>query len=450
MTTKVTRFGTVLCLMLCWTTGVFAQTPAKRLSLEQAVQMGVEHNLTLAAARQTQQASKWGVRKAYSNWLPTVEINSGYTRLDGETVRRANIFTEIGKSFPGVDPKDIRPAAYKNAYSTSLTVIQPLYNSGAEYSSIRLSKAAHRASKYSLEDTKQEVIVKVKRAYFNILKAQELLNLMEESVESTRRHLVNVRRMLEVGSRSKADVLRWEVQLVQDEGNMLEAENHLAIAIAALNEAMGMELEENYELLPISEGSPREGSLFQDQIVEIVQDHPAMRAMKANVSLQRAQVRLAQGSFQPKVNLVYSYGWEKDDDIRLDGDRTWTTSVQVSFPLFNGFGNYSAVRKAKAELRKTEESAKGIQKGMELQAKSAWLNLKAAQTRIGIARKGVELGEENLRVVKNMYDAGLASNIDFIDAQLARNGVRVSAINALYDFYIAQAELERALGLGTK
>ena len=108
------------------------------------------------------------------------------------------------------------------------------------------------------------------------------------------------------------------------------------------------------------------------------------------------------------------------------------------------------MRKAKAELRKTEESAKGIQKGMELQAKSAWLNLKAAQTRIGIARKGVELGEENLRVVKNMYDAGLASNIDFIDAQLARNGVRVSAINALYDFCIAEAELERTLGVENK
>ncbi|MCK4590394.1 MAG: TolC family protein, partial [Candidatus Latescibacteria bacterium] len=79
--------------------GVFAQTPAKKLSLEQAVQIGVEHNLTLRAARQAQEASKWAVRKAYSNWFPKVEINSGYARLDDETVRRANIFTEIGKLF---------------------------------------------------------------------------------------------------------------------------------------------------------------------------------------------------------------------------------------------------------------------------------------------------------------------------------------------------------------
>lgn len=450
MTTKHRSIGAVLCLTLCWATGVFAQTTAKKLSLEQSVRIGVEHNLTLRAARQDLEASKWEVRKTYSNWLPKVEINSGYSRLDDETVRRANIFTEIGKSFPGVDPKDIRQAAYKKTYSTSLTVIQPIYNGGAEYSSIRLSRAAHKANRYSLEDTKQEVILEVKRAYFNVLKAQELLNLMKESAKSTRRHLANVRRMLEVGSRSKTDVLRWEVQLAQDEGNVVEAENHLAIAKAALNEAIGVGLEESYELIPIAEKNPRENNVSQDQIVDFVRAHPAVKAMRANVDLQRAQVRLAQGGFQPKVNFAFSYGWEQDDDLRLDGDETWSASVQVSFPLFNSFGNYSGVREAKAELRRTEESAKGVQRGMELKATSAWLNLKAARTRIKIARKGTEQAEENLRIVRNMYEVGLVSNIDLIDAQLASNGAQVSVINALYDFYIAEAELGRALGRGNK
>jgi outer membrane protein TolC len=121
-------------------------------------------------------------------------------------------------------------------------------------------------------------------------------------------------------------------------------------------------------------------------------------------------------------------------------------SVQAHFPIFNSFGDYAAVRKAKAQKRKTEMTAERVRKGILLQATSASLNLKAAKTRIKIARKGVEQAEENLRIVQNMYDVGTLSNMDLIDTQLARNGTRANLINAVYDYYIAEAELERASG----
>ena len=444
MATKLMKLVALLCLTHCWATGAFAQTTNKRLSLEQAVRIGVEHNLTLKAARQDLEASEWGLRQAYSNWLPKVEVAGGYTRLDDETVRRANVFVDMGRQM-GIDPSDLKPAAYRESYSTNVTVIQPIYNGGAEWSGIRMACAGRKISRYALQDAEQETTLRIKRAYFNALKTQERCALAKEATASTEQHLTQVRRRLEVGSGNRADVLRWEVQLAQDQGNAVEAENGLAISKAALNEAMGVALEESYELAPVSMDEMEEGGT-DDPMAPSAAAHPSVRTMQASVDLQQANVRMAQSGFQPKVNMAYNRSWEQDDTIQLDGDKTWSVSIQAHFPIFNSFGDYAGVRKAKAQKRKTEMTAERVRKGILLQVTSASLNVTAARTRIKIARKGVEQAEENLRIVQNMYDVGTLSNMDLIDTQLARNGARANLINAVYDYYIAEAELERALG----
>ena len=149
---------------------------------------------------------------------------------------------------------------------------------------------------------------------------------------------------------------------------------------------------------------------------------------------------------QPKINFAYTYSWEQDDDLRPDGDKTWSASVQVNLPIFSSFGNYTEVKKAKADLRKAQARVREVEQGIYVQATRAALNVKAARTRIGIARKAVEQAEENLRIVQSMYEVGTVSNMDFMDAQLAHTGARITAINALYDVHIAEAELARALG----
>ena len=452
MRARYVHLGSMVCLMICWGTAASGQAMPKTLSLEQAVRIGLEANPTLKAARQDVEGAKWGLREAYTNWLPKVDLSSGYTRLDAETARRANVFVDIGRELgrqfggPDFNPDDIKPAVYRDAYSTSVTVVQPIYNGGAEWSGIRLAKAARRMSHHALRDTELETTLKIKRTYFSVLKAQEMVELAREAATSTGQHLESARRMLEVGSRNRADVLRWEVQLAQDRGNVVDAENGLALARAVLNEAMGMALENEYELISIPTGEIEEESVPEAEIDQYIALHPSVQAMRANVDLQQAQVRLAQGGFQPRVNFAYNYSWEQDNDIQLDGDKTWTVGVQVNMPIFHSFGNYSGVRKAKANLHKAEATVEGVRRSMMLQARSASLNLTAAQTRVGIARKAVEQAEENLRIVENMYNVGSLANIDFIDAQLARNSARANRINAVYDCYIAEATLERALG----
>jgi len=85
-----------------------------------------------------------------------------------------------------------------------------------------------------------------------------------------------------------------------------------------------------------------------------------------------------------------------------------------------------------------------------MQLTNASLNVKSALKKVKIAQKAVEQAEENLRIIENKYEVGMASNVEVIDVQVAYTGAKANAINALYDFYIARGELEKSMGtIGT-
>jgi len=423
------------------------------ISLQKAIRTALRHNPELSAARHDLEAASWRVRKSYLDLLPKVDMDFGYTRLDNATVRRANIFVPVGRELvrqfaPDQDPDDIRPGAWEDNYGTTITVVQPIYNGGAGWASVSLAQAMEVASRHSLEETRQDVILRTKRAYFDVLKAQEMVALMREALKSTQEHLESARKMLKAGMRSRADVLRWEVKLAGDECNLVRAENALAIARAALKEVMGVSFETEFDLVPVGGGAAELEESLKELIDTALRFHPGIKAMEANVDAQRAGVRLAWAGFQPKINFVYSYGWERNNTLALDGYTNWSAAVTVSFPIFHSFSEYANLRKARSDLKRLEAMKESLKRGIAVQVTGASLKVRSALHRLKIAQKGVDYAEENLKVVTNKYKVGVASNMDFIDAQVAYTQAKADRINALYDYYIAKAELERAIGGG--
>ena len=423
----------------------------RTVSLKQAIEIALQDNPSLLAARHDLQAASWGVKKSYLDLLPKVDVDFDYTRLDEATVRRANVFVPVGRELirqfaPDQDLNDIRPGAWEDNYGTTITVVQPIYNGGARWASVSLAQAVEMGSRYSLEERKQDVILDTKKAYFNVLKAQEMVALMREALQSTREHLESARKMLKAGMRSRADVLRWEVKLAGDEGNLVRSENTLAIAQAALKEVMGVSFEEEFDLLPVAEEPIKTEGTLAKQVDTAFRFHPGIKVMEANVDAQRAGVRLAWAGFQPKINFVYSYGWEKNNTMALDSYTNWSAAVTVGFPIFHSFSEYANLRKAKSDLKRLEAMKESLKRGIAVQVTGASLNVKSALQRLKITQKGVDYATEHLKVVTNKYKVGMASNIDFIDAQVAYTQAKADKIYALYDYYIAKAELERAMG----
>jgi outer membrane protein TolC len=182
---------------------------------------------------------------AVTNFLPKVSLSGSVTRIDPASERRANAAIDFIKAaagmmgIPNEALAEIKPFAYRDTYGADITVVQPIYNGGAELVGLSAANAMEDRSISALEDTEQDVVARVKTAYYNVLKANELVALSRDAVARTKRHLEMTNRRAGLGMRTRTDVLRWEVQLASDEGNAIQAENGLAATRLALNEAMG-------------------------------------------------------------------------------------------------------------------------------------------------------------------------------------------------------------------
>ncbi len=439
------------------------------LTLDRAVATALEQNQALRAAAFDRDAGDWGKLNAITNFLPKVELSGGLIRIDPASERRANAAVDFIKAAAGTlgvpqeALSEIKPFAYRNTYATDITVVQPIYNGGAEIVGLNAANAAQDKSLYAYQDTEQDVVASVKVAYFTALKAEGLVALAQEAVARTKRHLDVTNRRADMGMRTRTDVLRWEVQLASDEGNLVNSENGLELARLQLNNAMGVDMNSRFVLeRPLEADSGFAGVMVpaagNEEVAATVtgvdpvssrkflEAHPSMMTMQANLRLADAGVEQAWINFKPSVNMAFQYGWEKNDTPELDGIAPWAIALQVRWPIFNSFGDYTKLQKAKAEYHRTETQVESFRRGLLMQATGAELNLRSAVKRTEITRKGQMEALDVLNAITRRYETGGASNVDLIDVQTAYTSARASFITALYDRRIAEVQLARALG----
>ena len=170
----------------------------KTITLQQAIEIALESNTALEAARQRLKASGYKVKKSRLDLLPKADLKFTYSRLDPATVRRGNVFVDVGRSlvenFGAGDPNDIRPGAYGNNFATTFQVVQPIYNGGANWAAMSLARSQEESSEQNYEDTRQNLILQVKNRYLVVLQTRELVNLARKSLESSQQHLRNAKR----------------------------------------------------------------------------------------------------------------------------------------------------------------------------------------------------------------------------------------------------------------
>ncbi len=449
-----------MAILGLWSAAAAAQ---ETLPLNKAVATALDQNRMLQSAAHDVTASHWGKWNAVSNFLPRVDVGAGVTRIDPETERRANAAVDFIKAVAGplgIPPgllADLKPFAYRDTYSTDLTVVQPIYNGGAEIVGLSAAGTLEEKSESAFQDAEQDVIARAKIAYYTVLKAQELVALTREAAERNHRYLEMTRRRAAIGQRTQTDVLRWEVQYASSQGAVITGENGLSMARVQLNEVMGVDLDREFTLVPVSHpdsglvpasvdpasaDSPGQSPLDPG----FVDSHPSMKVMEANLRLADVNIDQSWVNFKPRINAAFQYGWERNNTVALDGIRPWAISLSVSFPLFNGFGDFTNLEKARYEYKRTEAQVEGFRRGLLMAATNARLTLRAARQRMETAQKAQEQALEVLNSLTRRYETGGASNVDLIDVQTAFTSARTDYIVAWYDLLIADTQLARATG----
>jgi len=145
----------------------------------------------------------------------------------------------------------------------------------------------------------------------------------------------------------------------------------------------------------------------------------------------------------PQVALAGGYGYQENDYLVDEGQ--WSLTLGLQWNLFDGgVSNHKAnaiVRQANA----LQEQYRDFSSIISLQVRQAWLDLQETQKRIQVTSKAIAQAEENLKVSKNRYSSGLATNTEVLDAESLRSKSQYNHANARYDRMLAILRLKRTI-----
>lgn len=435
---------------------VAASGEPRRISLDEAVRMALKENYALKSSRYDLSARRWGLRNAVTQFLPRVTFSTVFSRVDEITFRNQNAPIEFVRQ---LDPSIDIPLIPRNSYSSDVTITQPIYNGGSLWANLSVARNRRNASKHVHTESRLNTILETKQAYFDVLRAEDMLDIWETSADLSERYYTKAQRKKSLGMASDAEVLRWQLQHAEDNANLIQAENNVALAHAAFNRAVGADPLAEFELDRISEDEIMRGvddmrpqlEAALDRITdrwstEALTNSPALKSMRSATAVSRALYRQTYSLFQPSLNFSYSYMWETDDDLRLDGLETWRANVVLSFPIFSSFGDYASLREARDDLKSSEASEVDFEKTILLQVVSMASKLRAALKQVDAAKINRELARENAQLVEAKFEQGMIDNLNLIDARVARTTSESRFVSAIYSFLIAQAELDKLLG----
>lgn len=409
------------------------------MNLEEAIDYGLQHRPDILAAEAELNSAVHSSTAAHLWFLP--QISGKAILQDNEDVQTMEI--------PGMGAITIG-SEYNLVYgiSTSVPLYIPQAIAGAGTASI-----AEEMVRHQFNSLKQDAIVQISRAFYGILLARQMLETAEEALALAEEGYGIAVFRYDAGTISRFELLQSEVAMKNRIPDVLGASNALDNAMAAFTIAIGMnEIAfidiEGTLLIPFDLPLP---TTLEDALLLQSEFNPAVMTANEMIEMGDSQVDMATSQFLPSLVFQMDYNFMASrDDMEFtsdDFDRSWTNSIALQIPLFNGFQNISGLNSARAERISLMEQVRGIRQGIELQLVQAWNNRIDAQERADATVSTIELAEEATEIAVVSFNAGAVTQLDLDQANLNLTSAHSNHLSSLYSLRMAEVELARAIGI---
>lgn len=387
------------------------------LTLKDSIAIALKENSSITIAESDKERAEWGVNEAKSGKMPTLSLGSSYNWSE----------TQAGSD---------------GSLNNSLRMNWQLYNGGRTDKQVDQAKEGVLVSELGIEKARQQLALDVTTAYFNVLQAQNLITVSQETVNNLKQHLAIVEEKFKVGVVAKSDVLRSEVELANAEQNLIKSENSYDVAVATMLNLINRTAETDV-VLKDNFGYEKATLTLEESLALAQANRPDIAQAEANVRMAERSIDIAKSGNAPTVSLSASKGW---NDSVIPDNGNWSAGVSASWNIFDAGLNKSKVRQADAALLKAKEQAKQVGDSVALEVRQAYLNMLEGEKRIETTAVTSEKAREDMYIAQEKYRAGVGTNLDVIDAQLALTQARINRVQALYDFNVNKAKLDKAIG----
>lgn len=403
---------------------------AQALTLNDCVSLALENKETLQSAQLDLESAKLGKIGALSNILPSVKFSGGVNE------------TSYAQS-------DLYPN--QSIWSGGISGTQNIYDGGGWWNRIAQAKNYHLISQQLERQVKTNVIAEVHRAYFQLLKNQQLMEVAQQNFELTDQQVALAQKRFDLGAAKKTDLLKSEVARGKAKSALITQEALVSSAISELRNAMGT-LNNNNKLFISEELAPLEQVPGFVEAIEILDDNnPGVLAAQAQLTDSKLRFKLTRALRLPSLSASASYGATSSD---LDGlpnamkdDWSLSSGLNLSFPIFNGMSLSTQTQQAKLAVRKQENDAILIRDNAVVRLESLWGIVSDYFKIIPINEEVLTSAEEDLKLVSERYRLGSASILELLDAQISVTRARVDLVSSKYNARIQEAYLKAQLGI---
>jgi outer membrane protein len=414
------------------------------LTLDQAIEMALKSNPAIKISESDLDKAKWDVSVAQAGRGPSVTLNHSFNRSN--TAESSTYVYDYALVNP---PKKIPvPEYFTTRYANSVNLSLPLYTGGKLEGTIDKAKLAAKSADLGVTNTQQQIKLNATTGYYSILQTRNLVGLREESLDRLTAHLKNVEAQYNAGTVAKSDVLRSEVEKADAEQNLIIAKNSHELAISNLNNIISLPL-----ATPLVVKDELKYQKFDKTLEECIafalNSRPDLAQAQANVEAAQAQIRVAESGSKLSIAATASENWS-DNEYPGTDKNTWAVGVSASYNLFDSGLTKAQVRGAEAGHSKAQEQLRQAKDSAQLEVRQAYLNMLEAEKRIETSNVAVTKAEEDYKIAQVRYSAGVGTNLDVIDSQVALTSAKTNYIQALYDYNTSRAKLDKAMGIAVK
>jgi outer membrane protein TolC len=441
------------------------------LSIREAVQTALRQSLDIQDAYLALEEANERVSEAWSSVMPRIDMTGNYTR----NIAPAVAFFP-GGIFPGTEEGEFIKVQVgaDNAWAATFVLDQPIFQAQA-FIGVGAASRYKGLQEEIVRGRAQNLVTRVRMAYYGLLLAQEDLRLINESVERVRQSLEETEALNRAGIASDYDVLRLEVELANLEPNLRRAGNGVVQARRQL--AIELNLESMEELrvtgslaamdledLDANEGANQEIlslgrmdlalSTGVDEVLETAMDGRSdLKQLELTEKLRTAEMRAEQAEYFPKVSFFGNYAINAQQNGSPDwfgNENNRATSkfvgISVSLPIFTGFSRDARIDQKRALLNQARNQSALARLQAESQVKSIREQAEEALERARGQELAVTQARRGFEIASAQYREGLSSQLEQRDAEVALRQSEFNYAQAVYDFLVFQAQLDEAVG----
>ena len=397
------------------------------LSLDDSIALALMNNPAIKIANSDKESSNWAISEAKGGKLPSVSLTHKDTHSDTPFVNTTNT------------------GGASDTFSNSISLSMPIYSGGGIEAQIEQAKLKYKVNDIGVDKSRQQIKLDATTGYFSILGAQNTLKVSQESVDMMQDHLQKVQAQYGVGVVAKSDVLRSQVELADYQQKQISAQNTYDLAVSSFNNVVGLPLGTEVKLKDELKTGTYALSL-DDSIKYAMAHRPDVAQDNYNIDVAKQGVKVAKSGKLPSINLSASQGWS-DSSFPGTTDNGWSIGLMSTWTPFDSGVTNAKIKQSDASLAKAVLEAKQSKDGYELEVRKYYLSMNEANKRIGYSQLAVEQAQEDYKIAEVRYSAGVGTNTDVIDAQVALSTAKTNYIQAMYDYNTSKANLDRVMGV---